>query len=858
MEDVYAMISSAEQSPQSLPTVLITGSSGFLGQAIARGLLGRYRVIGLDATQPRTPLDGVHTLEIDLTSHESVVRAMAEVRRLAGERIASVIHLAAYYDTTGEENPKYDAVTVQGTRRLLDQLQSFETEQFVFSSTLLVHAPSHGKGVKIHEDSPLDPPWAYPKSKAQTEALIHERRGRSRSVILRFAGVYDEDCRAAFIAQQIARIFERLPTAYLFTGDITHGQPYLHRDDLVDAVVRVVDRRAELPDETTLLIGEEETPSYQEMQQRIGELIHCERWRTLALPKGFAKLGAWMQDEVLDEDTYIRSWMVENSDDHYELDVSRARRLLGWTPRHSLKATLPEMIRRLRADPTAWYAINRLEPSVVAASGPELQQVRQRLRGPLERSVDEVDAAIERHRQLALWAPLTNAALGLWLVASPFTLGLFDPVMAPVPPALGHEVPPADIRNWWLGASEIVCGVLVVACAFVGMSRRLHWVQWLTAAVGVWVMLAPLVFWTTSGAAYSIDTLIGMLVVAFAVIIAPTPGISRRALAADDDRPLGWTYSPSSFTQRLPIVALAFIGLFVSRYLAAYQLGHIDGLWDPFFGPGGAPTNNGSETVVTSSVSKAFPIPDAGFGAFAYALDILAGSIGDRRRWRTMPWMTLLFGLLIVPLGIVSVAFIIIQPPVIGALCTLCLVQAAVTVILIPYAIDELLATAQYLYRAKRAGEPFWRTFWRGGPSLSEDQTPEPDLDRPPVAVLREFVTGGVNFPWTLVATAALGVFLMGTPLVFGTEAPLYFSDHIVGSLVIMVAVTAMAEIARPVRFLNVALGAWVAVSPFLLEGATLAGTLGDVVAGLGLIGLSLPRGKRSDEHYGGWDRLIV
>jgi hypothetical protein len=67
-----------------------------------------------------------------------------------------------------------------------------------------------------------------------------------------------------------------------------------------------------------------------------------------------------------------------------------------------------------------------------------------------------------------------------------------------------------------------------------------------------------------------------------------------------------------------------------------------------------------------------------------------------------------------------------------------------------------------------------------------------------------------------------------------------------------------MAEIARPVRFLNVALGAWISASPFLLEGATLAGTISDVVGGLVLIGLSLPRGKRRDEHYGGWDRLIV
>ena len=66
----------------------------------------------------------------------------------------------------------------------------------------------------------------------------------------------------------------------------------------------------------------------------------------------------------------------------------------------------------------------------------------------------------------------------------------------------------------------------------------------------------------------------------------------------------------------------------------------------------------------------------------------------------------------------------------------------------------------------------------------------------------------------------------MATPLIFGTQPPLYFSDHILGCLVILVAVTAMAEIARAVRFLNVAMGAWIAASPFLLDGGTMAGPL--------------------------------
>lgn len=278
--------------------------------------------------------------------------------------------------------------------------------------------------------------------------------------------------------------------------------------------------------------------------------------------------------------------MIENADDHYEIDISRARRLLGWKPRHSLTAPLPEMIRRLKADPTDWYKKNKLEPSAVAASAPELDQAAERLQGPLERSDDEVEAETGRHRAATLWAPLTNVAIGLWLVASAFTLGLFDPASAPIPPALGHEIASPETRDGRLGISEIVSGHAILSLALVSMRRRWHGLQWITASIGVWVMFAPLLFWTTSAGAYATDTLAGMLIVAFAVMIPPTPGISRRALAADDDRPLGWSYSPSLFTQRIPIIGLAFVGLFVSRYLAAYQLGHIDGLWEPFFGPG--------------------------------------------------------------------------------------------------------------------------------------------------------------------------------------------------------------------------------------------------------------------------------
>jgi nucleoside-diphosphate-sugar epimerase/uncharacterized membrane protein len=841
------------------PVILITGSSGFLGQAMAARLVRRYRVVGLDTVQPKQPLEGVETVLVDLTSDDNVRDALTGIRRRFGSHLASVVHLAAYYDLSGEPNPKYQSVTVEGTRRLLRALQrGFDrVEQFVFASTMLVHAPTQ-PGRPITEEWPLEPKWAYPQSKVETEELVRAEHGPIPVVILRPAGVYDERCRSAFLAQQIARIYERQPTSYLFAGDPSHGQPSLHLDDLVEAVERVVDGRGDLPAEVVLLLGETETPSYETLQRRIGELVHGEPWPVVALPKPLVEAGAWVQDEVLAHDPFIRPWMVEIGDDHYELDIGHARRLLGWSPRHSLLAVLPAMIAALKADPTDWYEDNKLNPALVAGADTELQGVVERQPSPDHPSVRAVDTALAHKHGATLWAHLANIALGLWLLVSPFAYGLFDLVgPVPPPPAAGHELPSPELRNAWLGWSEMASGIAVIVLSCLALARTRSWAPWAVALVGVWLLFAPLVFWTTSAAAYAVDTLIGTLVIVFAIMVPPQPGISRGALASPADVPLGWSYSPSSYVQRVPIVALAFVGLFVSRYLGAFQLGHIDSLWDPFFsGHGGG--RNGSEAVVTSSVSKAFPIADAGLGAVTYILDILTGIIGDQRRWRTMPWLVLLFGLLIVPLGAVSVGFIIIQPTIIGALCTLCLVQAAITVLLIPYSVDEVFATAQYLWQSRRVGRSIWRTLIFGGPVLSERRDPVQGLDMPISRILNGFLSGGVTYPWNLVACALIGAYLLCTRLLFGVEPPLYFSDHIAGCVAIVIAVTAWGEVTRTVRLLNVPLGLWVAASPFVLDGGTTVALIADLVAGLAIAALSLPRGARSREHYGGWDQYIL
>ncbi|PIS03404.1 MAG: vitamin K epoxide reductase [Chlamydiae bacterium CG10_big_fil_rev_8_21_14_0_10_42_34] len=192
--------------------------------------------------------------------------------------------------------------------------------------------------------------------------------------------------------------------------------------------------------------------------------------------------------------------------------------------------------------------------------------------------------------------------------------------------------------------------------------------------------------------------------------------------------PRPWDYNPSSWSQRLRIAAIAMIAVVIALYLGFYQWRLIPTVWDPIFGDG---TKNVLDSEVSHQITGWIRLPDAILGVFAYVSDIVFALAGSERRWQDRPWLVILFGIDVIPLGIVSIILVVLQGIAVKFWCFLCLITALVSLILIVLAYDEVISSCIYLIEIKKRGswKTLWLAFW-GYPSLVALEAGEATLQK--------------------------------------------------------------------------------------------------------------------------------
>lgn len=433
------------------------------------------------------------------------------------------------------------------------------------------------------------------------------------------------------------------------------------------------------------------------------------------------------------------------------------------------------------------------------------------------------------HHEKILWTRFLLLFFGLWLFFVPVA---FDYYMT----------------SRVVMINDMAMGVVVVLFALFSFSPTSKFFPYALAVVGIWLNFAPLVFWAPTPIMYLNDTLVGCLIIAFSILIPSVPG---EFLYQGPEVPAGWTYNPSSWPQRLPTMFLAVISWFIARYMATYQLGYTENMWDPFFG------NNGTYKVITSSLSDSFPVSDAGLGAMAYCIEFLMGAKGGVRRWYTMPWLVVVFGILVVPLGIVSILLVCSQPIIVHHWCTWCLVAATCCMFMITFAINEVVAVCQYIVAECKRGRGWWDVLWSGGePSDATKDTRTPGFLNSKGKIF-SCMRWGVTLPWNLVVCAFFGVWLMVSPTALHLTGWTANLNYIVGALTVVFSYVALAEVVRSARFLILLFGFWEIISVWVMNYPPFGQwTWINFVVGILMCLTCLPKGK-IHEKYGNWDRFI-
>src|SRR5258706_14723161 len=238
--------------------LLVTGAAGFIGYFTARSLLARGdEVIGLDnlndyydVTLKRARLAqldgerGFRFVKLDLADQAGVAQLFAR------EKFQRVVHLGAQAGVRHslKDPHSYISTNVRGTLNVLEGCRSHGVEHLVYASTSSVYGASTKLPSSVHEPA-AHPMSLYAASKRSAELMAHSYAAMYGlpTTGLRFFTVYGPWGRPDMALFRFARaIVDGKPIEIYNQGH--HQRDFTYVDDIVEGVVRIVDRVA-APDE---------------------------------------------------------------------------------------------------------------------------------------------------------------------------------------------------------------------------------------------------------------------------------------------------------------------------------------------------------------------------------------------------------------------------------------------------------------------------------------------------------------------------------------------------------------------------------------------------------------------------------
>lgn len=319
-------------------TVLVTGATGFIGEALTRRLLAEGQTVRVLARQPdKVARAGLAVQEIhqgDITDAAAIDRAVA------GTEL--VYAIAGTFREPSLSDERYREVNVGAVRGIMEAARRHGVRRVVHCSTVGIHG--NVVGAPASEATPLRPDGIYEVSKAEGDQLALSYAGQGlETVVIRPAPVYGPgDTRLVKLFKLAGR--DRV----LLLGS---GKPHYHMiyiDDLVEAF-RLAGSKEGVSGQA-FIIGGAEVPTLEEVVRRIGRITGHPQQQIVKLPAGPLLLAGDVCERLcrpfgINPPIYRRR--IEFFVNNRAYDTTKATTRLGFKPQVSLDEGLTRT--------AAWY-----------------------------------------------------------------------------------------------------------------------------------------------------------------------------------------------------------------------------------------------------------------------------------------------------------------------------------------------------------------------------------------------------------------------------------------------------------------------------------------------------------------------
>ena len=305
--------------------VLITGASGFVGEAVVRQLLleSNTRVRGALRRESALLSDGAEqAIVADLSSTTEWSRAVADVDVVV--HTAARVHVMR--ETASDPLTEFRRVNVEGTLNLARQAAAAGTRRFIFLSSIKVNGEQTLPGRPYTADDPPAPRDSYGQSKQEAEAGLQRLSEETgiELVIIRPVLVYGPGVKGNF--KSMMRLLETgVP---LPLGAIHNRRSLVALDNLVDLITACL--RHPRAASQTFLVSDGEDLSTTDLLRRMSDAMRVPA-RLFPVPVSLMTSSARLVGKANIAQRLFGSLQV---------DISKTRTLLDWSPPHGVDASL--------------------------------------------------------------------------------------------------------------------------------------------------------------------------------------------------------------------------------------------------------------------------------------------------------------------------------------------------------------------------------------------------------------------------------------------------------------------------------------------------------------------------------------